>query len=67
MAHPIQRTYQAGEAVTQQEWEQQDTEFRARYLNSLSEAEDVEPDELWERLPYWLRRHITYFIKGDSQ
>lgn len=53
--------------MTQQEWEQQDTEFRARYLNSLSEAEDVEPDELWERLPYWLRRHITYFIKGDSQ
>lgn len=48
--------------MTEREWTEQDTDFRARLLNSLPDAEGIDPDTPWEQLPYWLRRFITYFV-----
>jgi hypothetical protein len=48
--------------MTQNEWTEQPSEFRALVLSTLPDAVGINPDEPWATLPYWLRRHIAHFV-----
>ena len=48
--------------MTKRAWMTQSVDFRARVLNGLPDAEGIEPDALWDSLPYWLQRYITHFV-----